>query len=383
MNYIKKMCILRQIRQGFSGDGKTLSGLIKIEQYGKNLAVEVSVINFAPLVSGEYYCLLSDGKGKTEMLTLRGKSLFNLLSDLDISGGFCGIICYVKNEVVPIAYGINGNKSYDWRAILNATLPPVFPNISQDFGGEIAESVPMQANSEKKESPKYEIAPTPIPEPTIQPIPAPIEPTPKQPERAPNPSAPPIPREEEEPPATGVRMQDCYDDETVASDNYYEEDDDERDQPKETCENAHAEGAAESQGKKTRTNREEDEDASLVRGAFKTDPDGYYLAVKEEIDNLFKTYPHDKTLNGAFSCSEWVRVKGTAKQPQYLVGVLKTDGKVHYICYALLAEDRNNPPEEIKNVCAFVPISAYEENKGYFVIFQSAANGECIRPEKT
>ena len=79
------MCILRQIRQGFSGDGKTLSGLIKIEQYGKNLAVEVSVINFAPLVSGEYYCLLSDGKGRTEMLSLRGKSLFNILSDLDIS----------------------------------------------------------------------------------------------------------------------------------------------------------------------------------------------------------------------------------------------------------------------------------------------------------
>jgi len=127
MNYVKKMCILRQIKQGFSGDGKALSGLIKIEQYGKNLAVEVSIINFAPLVSGEYYCLLSDGKGKTEMLSLRGKSIFNILSDLDIGGGFCAVVCYVKTEVVPIAYGINGNGSYDWRAILNATLPPVFP----------------------------------------------------------------------------------------------------------------------------------------------------------------------------------------------------------------------------------------------------------------
>ena len=47
MNFVKKMCILRQVKQGFSGDGKTLSGLIKIEQYGKNLSVEVSVINFA------------------------------------------------------------------------------------------------------------------------------------------------------------------------------------------------------------------------------------------------------------------------------------------------------------------------------------------------
>ena len=76
MNYCKKMCILRQIRQGFSGDGKALSGLIKIEQYGKNIAVEISIINFAPLSSGEYYCLLSDGNGKTEMLALRGKCFF-------------------------------------------------------------------------------------------------------------------------------------------------------------------------------------------------------------------------------------------------------------------------------------------------------------------
>ncbi|MBO7298161.1 MAG: hypothetical protein J6U60_03845 [Clostridia bacterium] len=92
MNYVKKMCILRQLKQGFSGDGKTLSGLVKIEQYGKNLAVEVSIINFAPLALGEYYCLLSDGKGKTEMLALRGKSIFNILSDLDISHGFCAVI---------------------------------------------------------------------------------------------------------------------------------------------------------------------------------------------------------------------------------------------------------------------------------------------------
>ena len=113
MNYVKKMCILRQIKQGFSGDGKALSGLIKAEQYGKNLAVEVSIINFAPLVSGEYYCLLADSKGRTELLPLRGKNIFNILSDVEIDKGFCGVICYVKKDVVPIAYGINGNGVYD------------------------------------------------------------------------------------------------------------------------------------------------------------------------------------------------------------------------------------------------------------------------------
>ena len=319
MNYVKKMCILRQIKQGFSGDGKALSGLIKIEQYGKNLAVEVSIINFAPLVSGEYYCLLSDGKGKTEMLSLRGKSIFNILSDIDVSGGFCGIICYVKNEVVPIAYGINGKGSYDWRAILNATLPPVFPqNNREKAGGEIA-------FDEKK----------------TQPI---------------------------------------YNDEEVATENYFEEKEDECIQPTQTDENARTESTVENTDEEIGANATTYGDASRVLSSFAKDPDGYYLSVKRELDELFSKYPQDLTLCGAFSHSEWARVKGTAKEPQYLVGALYENGKVKYICYALQAEDKDNPPEEIKNVCTFVPVSPLLNAKGFFVIFQSAATGECVKP---
>lgn len=345
MQYVKKMCILRQVKQGFSGDGKTLSGLIKIEQYGKNLAVEVSIINFAPLVSGEYYCLLSDGKGKTEMLCLRGKSLFNILSDLDVSGGFCGIICYVKNDVVPIAYGINGNGSYDWRSILNATLPPVFPLSSRE--NAVTDTVPP---TQKYTQPMSFVGDY----------------------RAES--------EETTPSKT------TYDDESVATDNYF--DDEKKEQPNEqigvskTIENARVESTAERETTKARSDETKNGDADSVLHAFKTDSDGYYTAVKNELDGLFRTYPRDNTLNGAFSCSEWVRVKGTAKAPQYLVGVLYNDGIAKYICYALAAEDKNAPPDEIKNVCAFVPCSLLHENEGFFVIFQSAATGECISPTR-
>ena len=141
MNYIKKMCILRQVKQGFSADGKALSGLVKIEQYGKNIAVEISAINFAPLVLGEYYCLLSDAFSRTEILPLRGKSIFNILSDLDISKGFCAVICFVKQDIFPIAYGINGDGEYDFKKIVNATLPPSFlKNEEKNAKSEIAKS---------------------------------------------------------------------------------------------------------------------------------------------------------------------------------------------------------------------------------------------------
>ena len=285
------------------------------------------------------------------MLALRGKSFFNLLSDLDITGGFCGIICYVKNEVVPIAYGVNGNKTYDWRTILNAALPPVFPSVQREkIGGEIA---------------AYETPPAPIP----------TKETPLVKEAPPTPAPTPAP-------APDLTIDKDYDDETVASENYYEEKEDERKLPEKTDENAHAESPTESERTQKRTDPKTNVDASRIRRAVATDPDGYYLAVKDEIDKLFQTYPRDKTLAGAFSCGEWVRVKGTAKQPEYLVGILRMDGKVRYICYALRADDKNNPPDEIKKVCTFVPCSLFQEEKGFFVLFQSTATGECIKPER-
>ncbi len=358
MNYVKKMCILRQIKQGFSGDGKTLSGLIKIEQYGKNLAVEVSIINFAPLVLGEYYCLLSDGRGKTEMLSLRGKSIFNILSDIDISGGFCGIICYVKTEVVPIAYGINGNGSYDWRAILNKTLPPVFPKKRREKSGtEIAHAaipVPdLQPVSNQNEAPTYEVKEEAPPAKAKE---TPL--TPPPPESSPTP----------------------YDDEAVATKNYFEEEKNERVQPAQANENAHSQSATEKQDAQTGVDSTENVHASDVLHPFKTDPDGYYLSVKRELDELFSSYPQDKTLCGAFRRSEWVRLRGSAKSPQYLVGAVYEEGRARYICYALAAENGATPPEEIKSVCAFVPVSPLVDADGFFVIFQSAATGECMKP---
>lgn len=336
MNYVKKMCILRQIKQGFSGDGKALSGLIKVEQYGKNLAVEVSVINFAPLSSGEYFCLLSDGKGKTEMLSLRGKSIFNILSDIDVSGGFCAVVCYVKNEVLPIAYGINGNGDYDWKRILNASLPPVFPN-SNGISAELADTQTPVENTAKTE-----------------------------------PAAP----------TQNENTEKEYDDERVATENYFKENENEHEQPEQVIEDARTQSANQEQGAESGANLAENGNSAGVLHPFKRNADGYYHAVKEEIEELFRTYPKDDSLSDAFAYSEWVRVYGEENAPQYLVGVLFEDGTARYICYALSSKQDEPPPKEIENVCVFVPRSALLNADGFYVIFQSAESGECIRPDK-
>lgn len=339
------MCILRQLKQGFSGDGKALSGLVKAEQYGKNLAVEVSIINFAPLLSGEYYCILADENHKTELLPLRGKSLFNVLTDIDISHGFCAIICFVKTEITPIAYGVNGDKQYNWKTILNATLPPAYSQqeteqlaVSTPTSTEVEDAVPITANQSTQST---TFTPQTIPATPVTPV---------------------------------------YNDEKIAGENYFEEGGYERELLHETDENASTESATERQDEKTGLDLEKDENATNVRHAFTTQSDGYYQSIHAEIDELFQNYPQDNTLNGAFSCSKWARVKGEDGSPEYLVGVIYTDGKAKYICYALKARDKDAPPEEIANVCAFVPVSPFREDDGFFVIFQSAQTGECLKP---
>ena len=328
MYYVKKMGILKQLRQGFSGDGRPLSGLIKTEQYGKNVAVEVAVVNLAPLSAGEYVCVLCDKQGQTEVLPLQGDTRFHFLSALNLSAGFYALLCFVKADVLPVAYAVNGELSVDTRALIDAAL-----------------------RQRKKELPVAETAAadeTPPPETAVT----------------------------EEHPADG------YDDDAITTDDYFErEKDDESGKTAKSDGDAHLESGTETKRTQTGEDVATDEDGESVLHAFTTDTDGYYRSVKGEIDVLFQRYPKDDSLQKAYPSSEWVRVKGDEGNPQQLVGIVYQDGKAQYICYALPA-DGETPPEELAGNCFFVPVAPYEK-RGFFVLYQSAATGECIKPKES
>lgn len=353
MSYLKKSCILRQIKQGFSGDGRTLSGIVKIEQYAKNLSIEISIINFAPLSAGEYYCLISDAFENTELLSLRGKSFFNIISTLDLSLGFCAVVCFVKNEITPIAYGINGERQYSFKKIIETA----FPEPKMKGAGMRPRDISSQsaiAKHEQDDAATEEFS-----------------------------RKAKTQRENDEQAETSFLQSQKYDDERVALQNYYsrEEEGDERRHYSKNSENAQVESGIKTEFNKDGQNVTEDVYSQSILHPFGANPDGYYYTVKEEIDELFKTYPKDETLNGVFHCSEWVRVKGEQDSPEYLVGIIYEEWRARYICYALSAENSETPPDEIKDISTFVPLSVFNDKVGFFIILQSAENGECIRPE--
>lgn len=329
MQYYKKMCVLRQLKQGFSGDGRPLSGLIKAEQYGKNLSIEVSAVGFAPLSSGEYYCLIADSKNRTELLPLRGKNLFNLISELDISGGFCGVICFVKTEILPIACGVNGNFAFDIRALAEkAFLSVVKPAKTK---------------------------PAPPPEPVRG-------------------------KDESETSAeTQEETAAAYDDEILAEENYFEGESDECGKAEKSGGDVCPESGNQGENRETGNDFKENANGENVLHAFTLNSDGFYREIKSELDELFARYPRDESLTHAFSSSEWVRVKGSEEEPEELVGIVYEDGKAKYICYAVPAE-KNTPPKELDGAGFFIPLSPFTQGKGFFVLYQSAATGESIKP---
>ena len=101
--YTKNIAVIRELKSGFSVDGGPLSGLVKVEKYG-NLKVEVSLINFAPLTQGKYVCGVSDGKN---VCVLDGLS-FDGVSDVNTADGFAALICFVNEDVFPVASAVCG-----------------------------------------------------------------------------------------------------------------------------------------------------------------------------------------------------------------------------------------------------------------------------------
>lgn len=104
-SYTKNIAVIRQLKSGFSADGGELTGLVKAERYGAKLKAEASLINFAPLSEGRYVTAISDGKS---VQILDGCN-FEGATDVDTSKGFAALVCFVNNEISPIASAVCGN----------------------------------------------------------------------------------------------------------------------------------------------------------------------------------------------------------------------------------------------------------------------------------
>lgn len=157
----------------------------------------------------------------------------------------------------------------------------------------------------------------------------------------------------------------AYNDEAVATENYYEFDSD----------SISAEGFDNTVTIDSPTTANDDEEDSEEFNEFNP----FFVKEKDELENLFNKFPIDYGLTSLFPDSKWVKIN-YAVDKYYLVGVVKENGKEKYICYGVPAKYKEKAPAEISEYCSFIPLSLFDlTGDGYFIMFQDAVTGKCIK----
>lgn len=339
MIYVKKLCVLKQIASGFAADGKKVSALLTAEKSGGRLSLSLALIGFAPLSAGRYRFLVCDEHGTAESFDIPtpAGAAVKKYSELDIADGFCCLVCFAGGSVSPVAFGKCGEKTYDVKKLCAMLAEEEAPKRA---------APPSETEAEKTDGSKPAY-------------------------RAPKKTG------EEDRPAAAGPADPPYDDEVVATVNYYE---------------FEKEGAAdENKGRETEetgTGGEDagkDEDAqSLFRFAGSENLAGnesacYFETVKKHLELLFEKYPPEEQLAESIPFSRWVKVV-FARNKYYTVGVISDEKKPKYICYGVPAESYGEPPAALKGFCSFMPLSVFDmRGKGYWMMFQDAETGACVK----
>lgn len=383
MNYIKKLCILKQVASGFAADGREVSALLTAESLGGRLTLTLAPIGFAPLAAGRYRCVVQDADGRRESFDLpvpSGACVRRAGGGLDIARGIGCAVCFVGGKATCVAFGKTGEGAYDPKAMCaaegeapaRAQAPPAI-------------STPIRAADPMQPTPPTTQAQTPPPDPP-------------------------------------------YDDEMLATENYFEKEGGassgeacaektggapaEETGGTQAADGLYAGGPCADDGAPTGGGTGEGKAAASggqEKGAESGARDGtaqaradtgenaqtlfrlhggenaepcYYDRVRADLDALFARHPAERELADCIPYSRWARVN-FARNKYYAVGVICDEKKPQYICYGVPAEAHGEPPAALKGFCSFLPLSVFEpEGRGYWMMFQDAETGRCVRIER-
>ena len=425
MNYVKKLCILKQVSSGFAAGTGQVSAILTAETFGGRLQLSLSPIGLAPLSAGRYRCLVADARGNSEVLDLPSPpagAALRKVSPLSIAEGLFAALCYVRGRAVPVACGSCGGKAYDAAALCAALDEDAADTGKMALRGDTAGAGKASPNEGAgKASPGEGAAPAPAKEAGAaraqtahareagaaqkQAAPPPRKgaqtaPPPAQTDTAPHaetdeaPSASKTPR---------IEADGRYDDELIAAENYYAFADADlsslrirpsagRADAEEPPANAEAgEGGEGGNGPSFPPNTESGtgeggEGEQAAERAFSEpkkppaeQPPRYYARVQGDLRALFEQYPPEEELAACIPYSRWAKI-AFARGKHYAVGVISDEGRPQYICYGVPAERLSEPPKALRGFCSFMPLSVFDlHGKGYWMMFQDADTGECIQ----
>ena len=339
MNYGKKVIVLSQVGEGFALAGKRVSAILRIESDGGVTTLYLSAINFQSAPDGKYLLTVMDKKKKLYSFSL-GKRPSSLTREFDfprdITDGFAAGISLIT-EGIPVLVAFSDcdcfkiDKADFKKAVITKCL---------------ADSK-SENKSEKVKSPTETV---------------------------------------NAPESFSDALKKAYDDEAVATENFYLLDEELNEKLKmiESMQNVRNENVLRDseRQKEERKSKTDDSRDEIKIG----DDDGenldapYYRTAKTRLDEIFLRFPEEPTLSRIIPESRWARVNYSSGK-FYVVGLIKENGKEKYLCYGVPAKYSPKPPKELKGYCSFVPLSFFDmKGDGYWMMFQSAITGDCVKP---
>ncbi len=356
MEFIKQILVLKEIECGFSSPGKKLSGISRVEIENGVATFYLSLINVKAADCGEYVAFVLDGGGKLFSFPL-GKRPVSFTENFrvtpSVKNGFSSGICYVEKGIpLLIAYARSESVLTD----------------AADFRKKITDKY-IEKHREEDLAPDNPYAPIP---PTLPPMP-PLGPIPG------------IDEPEEEP--RDKTMRESYDDEAVATENYYEKDEsyEEREFLRRFSEDVRTENEMPFSGEQGKTEKGESGACGFQNetgddsGKEYSEGNTYFESVRNEIEDMFNKFPPEERLAVSLTDSKWIRINYSDNK-YYVVGIIREDGKEKYICYGVPAKYSTSPPKELKGFCTFIPLSVFDlKGDGYWMMFQDAVTGDCVK----
>jgi hypothetical protein len=363
MQFLKKVVVLKQIESGFSIENKAVSGIVRLELFDGACDLFLTTINFSSVGGGEYSLFLLDSDKKLFRFDLgfRPSSFkHSFISPPNLTHGFAVGICLIKNDLpVTVAFARDLE----------------FVGCLTDFKKAVAENILEKLKQTQKPQPSK---PTDTPKTqTIKDLP-----TENQPQ-----DAHPL----NDKPLSEFLIGDAvYDDDAVATENYYSFDKEldaklnaikEWEDGRLRIENElpYSHGKNEEKESKANDNRVKDETTANGGKGDKQKP--YYQTVKKDLEKILESGEEELGLQSVIPFSRFVKV-AHSENKYYAVGLIKKDGKEKYICYGVPSTYSPTPPKQLAGYCTFIPISVFDlKGAGYWMMFQDAVTGECVHPK--
>ncbi len=328
MEFDKKILVLKQVAEGFSVTGKSVSGIFRLEIENGVATFSLSVINLSSVDGGCFYLFIMDDNKKLMQFEL-GKRPFSQTKVLDVcpsvKKGLSVGVSFIKDNIPTlVAFAAETRESADLT--------------------EFRKAIVDRCITDRRLKVKAE----PVKQPT-----------------------------------------DGYDDEVVATENYYVNDKDlaEKISLIERLDDEYVRGE---NGKPFDRGEEKEEEKCESDFSVQDETDGnrrkefdednpYYRKAKPELDALFLKFPEEEVLSRSVKDSKWVRVY-YSETKYYVVGLIKENGKEKYICYGVPSRYTPEPPDTLVGFCSFIPLSVFDlKGDGYWMMFQDAITGDCVK----